>query len=202
MQPVQAGLTQVIRAGQVAYSINLFFGKKENDALALAWAQQFCADGAVLDRNFALIGPGDSNGGEVGSPAYKSCPLPAQDSREDGAVPDCNIAFVGHGDTNGGEVSIRKFECSRPAGVSRYRDCCCEDGAALDRSFALIWRPVTQTFARYGSVGSAAPGMSAFVLISSSAETASCWTATLRSWCPSTPTAAAMWVRGSDFSRY
>ncbi len=83
--PLPAGLTQVIRAGQVAYSINLFFGKKENDALALAWAQQFCEDGAVLDRNFALIGPGDSNGGEVGSPAYKFCPLPAQDSCEDGS---------------------------------------------------------------------------------------------------------------------
>ena len=50
---------------QIVYGVRIYLGRKENDAIALAWAHEFCQDGAVLDRNFALIGPGDSDRGEV-----------------------------------------------------------------------------------------------------------------------------------------
>lgn len=46
------------------YGINIFRGRKANDAVALAWVTQFCEDGAVLDRNFSLLGTGN-NSGEV-----------------------------------------------------------------------------------------------------------------------------------------
>lgn len=51
---------------QALYGINIFIGRKRNDTIALAWAKQFCDDGAVLDRNFSLIGTGN-NTGEVRS---------------------------------------------------------------------------------------------------------------------------------------
>lgn len=48
--------------GSVAYAINIYLGRKRNDAIALTWAQQFCDDGAVLDRNFSLLGTGNNTG--------------------------------------------------------------------------------------------------------------------------------------------
>lgn len=49
---------------QVLYAVNIYMGRKKNDEVALAWAAQFCDDGAVLDRNFSLLGTGN-NSGEV-----------------------------------------------------------------------------------------------------------------------------------------
>ena len=46
------------------YAVNIYLGRKQNDEVALAWAAQFCDDGAVLDRNFSLLGTGN-NSGEV-----------------------------------------------------------------------------------------------------------------------------------------
>jgi hypothetical protein len=51
---------------QVLYAVNIYLGRKQNDAIALAWAAQFCDDGEVLDRNFSLLGTGN-NSGEVGA---------------------------------------------------------------------------------------------------------------------------------------
>jgi hypothetical protein len=49
---------------QALYAVNIYLGRKKNDQVALAWAAQFCDDGAVLDRNFSLLGTGN-NSGEV-----------------------------------------------------------------------------------------------------------------------------------------
>ena len=40
------------------YIINIFVGRRRNDKAALAWATAFCNPGCLLDRNFALLGPG------------------------------------------------------------------------------------------------------------------------------------------------
>lgn len=55
---------QLLWRPQAVYAINIYLGRKQNDEVALAWAAQFCEDGAVLDRNFSLLGTGN-NSGEV-----------------------------------------------------------------------------------------------------------------------------------------
>ena len=40
------------------YVMNIFVGRRRNDKAALAWATAFCNPGCLLDRNFALLGPG------------------------------------------------------------------------------------------------------------------------------------------------
>jgi hypothetical protein len=50
----------------LAFLVNIWLGKKKNETLALAWARAFCQDGALLDRQFSLLG--DSEGAEVRAP--------------------------------------------------------------------------------------------------------------------------------------
>jgi hypothetical protein len=46
------------------FLVNYLRGRRVNEALALCWAHEFCTNGAVLDRNFALLGPGHGDPGE------------------------------------------------------------------------------------------------------------------------------------------
>lgn len=48
----------------IAYAINFWRGRRINDAIVLDWASQFCKTGTLLDRNFALVGPGYNDDGE------------------------------------------------------------------------------------------------------------------------------------------
>lgn len=48
----------------VAYAVNYFLGRRENERLALAWQQQFAAPGGVFEKNFSLLGTGDGGGDE------------------------------------------------------------------------------------------------------------------------------------------
>jgi hypothetical protein len=45
----------------ILYAINFFSGRRANEALALAWAKEYCQEGRVLPRNFSLLGPGYSD---------------------------------------------------------------------------------------------------------------------------------------------
>ncbi|KAL4424643.1 hypothetical protein ABPG77_002261 [Micractinium sp. CCAP 211/92] len=47
------------------FLVNLFVGRRRNEQLALAWTTQLVAPDGVLDRNFSLLGPGDTAAGEV-----------------------------------------------------------------------------------------------------------------------------------------
>lgn len=50
----------------IAYAINFWRGRRINDAIVFDWATQFCKSGTLLDRNFALVGPGyNDDGGEL-----------------------------------------------------------------------------------------------------------------------------------------
>lgn len=48
-----------------AFLVNLFVGRRRNEQLALAWTTELVAADGVLDRNFSLLGPGDTAAGEV-----------------------------------------------------------------------------------------------------------------------------------------
>eukprot|EP00873_Tetraselmis_striata_P023663 jgi/Tetstr1/443927/TSEL_031879.t1 len=47
------------------YAINFIIGKAKNEEIALAWANAFCAPNTLLERNFSLLGPGDSDENEI-----------------------------------------------------------------------------------------------------------------------------------------
>eukprot|EP00193_Tetraselmis_chui_P013432 CAMPEP_0177787980 /NCGR_PEP_ID=MMETSP0491_2-20121128/21835_1 /TAXON_ID=63592 /ORGANISM="Tetraselmis chuii, Strain PLY429" /LENGTH=457 /DNA_ID=CAMNT_0019309473 /DNA_START=276 /DNA_END=1649 /DNA_ORIENTATION=- len=49
----------------VIYVINFFIGKSKNEEIALAWANTFCTPGAIMERNFSLLGTGDTEEGEI-----------------------------------------------------------------------------------------------------------------------------------------
>lgn len=50
----------------IAYAINFWRGRQFNDSIVTEWATCFCKPGKLLDRNFALVGPGyDQDGGEL-----------------------------------------------------------------------------------------------------------------------------------------
>jgi len=49
----------------VLYVLNILWGKIQNESLALAWASTFVAEGSILEKNFALIGTGESQNGDV-----------------------------------------------------------------------------------------------------------------------------------------
>ncbi|KAL2460547.1 Protein of unknown function (DUF1682) [Abeliophyllum distichum] len=44
----------------IMFSINYFTGKKENENLALAWATKFATQDSIFDKNFSLLGVGDT----------------------------------------------------------------------------------------------------------------------------------------------
>ncbi|KAJ7543339.1 hypothetical protein O6H91_09G033800 [Diphasiastrum complanatum] len=43
----------------VAFALNYYFGRKENEKIALAWAAQFASKGSILEKNFSLLGTGE-----------------------------------------------------------------------------------------------------------------------------------------------
>ncbi|KAJ4899582.1 hypothetical protein Rs2_13533 [Raphanus sativus] len=50
----------------IAYLINYFLGKRDNESLALSWASKFALKDAILEKNFSLLGVGGQ--GEEDSP--------------------------------------------------------------------------------------------------------------------------------------
>lgn len=53
------------------YLLNILWGKIQNEALALSWAQTFIAEGGVLEKNFSLLGYRDD--GEMVTKESHSC---------------------------------------------------------------------------------------------------------------------------------
>lgn len=47
------------------YTINIFIGKKGNEKVAIAWAKAFATPNSILDKNFSLLGPGDTPNNEL-----------------------------------------------------------------------------------------------------------------------------------------
>eukprot|EP01025_Chloroclados_australasicus_P038228 TRINITY_DN3922_c0_g1_i1.p1 TRINITY_DN3922_c0_g1~~TRINITY_DN3922_c0_g1_i1.p1 ORF type:complete len:450 (-),score=76.47 TRINITY_DN3922_c0_g1_i1:177-1493(-) len=48
------------------YAANIWRGARENESIAIAWAKEFCMEGALMPKNFALLGPGDiDDNGEI-----------------------------------------------------------------------------------------------------------------------------------------
>lgn len=45
----------------ICFGLNVLYGKRQNEKLALSWALEFCRPGAVIEKNFSLLGPGDSD---------------------------------------------------------------------------------------------------------------------------------------------
>eukprot|EP00249_Psilotum_nudum_P010277 c22444_g1_i1 orf=104-1621(+) len=43
----------------VAFAFTYFIGRKENEAVALAWAAQYACKDGILEKNFSLLGTGD-----------------------------------------------------------------------------------------------------------------------------------------------
>lgn len=43
----------------VAFAVNFFVGRRQNELIALCWASQFATKDSVFDRNFSLLGTGD-----------------------------------------------------------------------------------------------------------------------------------------------
>ncbi|KMZ58315.1 putative Coiled-coil domain-containing protein 47 [Zostera marina] len=43
----------------VAFAVNFFTGKKENERIALAWVAKFAGKDAIFEKNFSLLGTGD-----------------------------------------------------------------------------------------------------------------------------------------------
>ncbi|KAL0422248.1 UNVERIFIED_CONTAM: hypothetical protein Slati_3247700 [Sesamum latifolium] len=44
----------------VLFTINYFMGKRENENIALAWATKFAAKDSIFDKNFSLLGVGET----------------------------------------------------------------------------------------------------------------------------------------------
>ncbi|OMO75196.1 hypothetical protein CCACVL1_16293 [Corchorus capsularis] len=45
----------------IAFLINYFTGKRENENLALAWAAKFATKGSIFEKNFSLLGVGEGD---------------------------------------------------------------------------------------------------------------------------------------------
>lgn len=45
----------------IVFTINYFTGKRENENLALAWASKFATKDSIFDKNFSLLGVGDTD---------------------------------------------------------------------------------------------------------------------------------------------
>ncbi|KAK1274698.1 hypothetical protein QJS04_geneDACA000775 [Acorus gramineus] len=43
----------------IAFTVNYFVGKRNNEAIALAWASRFAIKGSIFEKNFSLLGTGD-----------------------------------------------------------------------------------------------------------------------------------------------
>ncbi|XP_002964253.2 uncharacterized protein At5g49945 [Selaginella moellendorffii] len=44
----------------VAYAAKYFFGRKENEKIALAWAGEYAGKGSIFEKNFSLLGIGEA----------------------------------------------------------------------------------------------------------------------------------------------
>ncbi|KAI3445598.1 hypothetical protein Pfo_002263 [Paulownia fortunei] len=45
----------------IMFTINYFTGKRENENLALAWASKFAAEDSIFEKNFSLLGVGETD---------------------------------------------------------------------------------------------------------------------------------------------
>ncbi|KAL7119620.1 hypothetical protein ACP275_02G074000 [Erythranthe tilingii] len=45
----------------IVFLVNYFTGKRDNENLALAWATAFAAEGSIFDKNFSLLGVGETD---------------------------------------------------------------------------------------------------------------------------------------------
>ncbi|KAG6430320.1 hypothetical protein SASPL_108384 [Salvia splendens] len=45
----------------IVFAINYFTGKKESESLALAWARKFATKDSIFDKNFSLLGVGETD---------------------------------------------------------------------------------------------------------------------------------------------
>jgi hypothetical protein len=45
----------------IAFAVNYFFGRRQNEQIALAWAAQFATKDGIFEKNFSLLGTGDGN---------------------------------------------------------------------------------------------------------------------------------------------
>lgn len=54
-------LESLLGLGLVIYIVNIFIGKRKNEHVAITWAREYCEEGEMMDRNFALIGPDQDN---------------------------------------------------------------------------------------------------------------------------------------------
>ncbi|GLJ24301.1 hypothetical protein SUGI_0463660 [Cryptomeria japonica] len=45
----------------IAFAVNFFLGRRENEKIALAWAAQFATKDGIFEKNFSLLGTGDGN---------------------------------------------------------------------------------------------------------------------------------------------
>lgn len=57
----------------VIYLLNILWGKIQNERLALSWARMFVAEGSIIQKNFALVGTGDEQEGDVLTKESHSC---------------------------------------------------------------------------------------------------------------------------------
>ena len=46
--------------GIIAYTANIFIGRRKNDQIAQAWARAFCLPGGIVEKNFHMVGIGES----------------------------------------------------------------------------------------------------------------------------------------------
>eukprot|EP01024_Parvocaulis_polyphysoides_P026326 TRINITY_DN24013_c0_g1_i5.p1 TRINITY_DN24013_c0_g1~~TRINITY_DN24013_c0_g1_i5.p1 ORF type:complete len:444 (-),score=81.95 TRINITY_DN24013_c0_g1_i5:504-1805(-) len=50
----------------ILYALNIWRGGRQNESIAIAWANAFCMEGMLMPKNFSLLGPGDSeDDGEI-----------------------------------------------------------------------------------------------------------------------------------------
>lgn len=44
----------------IVYIVNIFIGRRANAGVAKAWAKEFLGSNGIFDRNFALVGTGNT----------------------------------------------------------------------------------------------------------------------------------------------
>ncbi|KAJ0976904.1 hypothetical protein J5N97_012378 [Dioscorea zingiberensis] len=56
----------------IAFTLNYFIGRRENELIALAWASKFATKDSIFDKNFSLLGAGE----------HKDAPLLLKEARD------------------------------------------------------------------------------------------------------------------------
>ncbi|KAK4424411.1 hypothetical protein Salat_1634500 [Sesamum alatum] len=57
----------------IVFTINYFTGKRENENLALAWASKFATKDSIFDKNFSLLGVGETDDSPLLLPGREEC---------------------------------------------------------------------------------------------------------------------------------